>query len=317
MAVAPWLQEPGDLDEAYGTRSRPVVEGGPKGRAVRPPQQPKFKERVAAIKPYRDIVEQVERNFHGKGGWRREVSERGHQANIVEKNRGRFKKPPQLTELDMLANSLATSRCHRCAKGTLINTSTWPDPDPKYPEVAFAGRSNVGKSSLLNNVSAFGTVAAVSNMPGKTKHVSWYRNRKVKLDVIDMPGYGHSDRARVFGPAALEFVRKRESLRCLYILIDARHGFKHTDHEWLEELGWKGPQKQVILTKCDLVPAKKLIQIASLARADLEQHRRVEHKLLLCSSAMGSGLHDIRADIVRRCCLESPRERDDFAEPAW
>jgi len=162
----------------------------------------------------------------------------------------------------------------------------------------------------LNKVSLFGTIAAVSSMPGRTKHVSWYRNRKVGLDVLDMPGYGHADRARVFGPAALEFVKQRTSLRALYVLIDARHGFKKTDHEWLRDLGGDGPMKQVVLTKCDLVAPQRLIKIASLARSDLEAFRRVDHKLLLCSSMTEAGIHDLRVDICRRCNLSKGNKGD-------
>lgn len=307
--VAPWLAEPADLEEAYGLK-RPTRKG-PAPAAEKPPLQPVFRERVRSIKPYRDIAEQIEKNCHGKGGVRRS------HIQAARKPRPGERKPPPPTKMEKMADTLATSRCRRYAKGTLNNPNSWPDPDPKFPEVAFVGRSNVGKSSLLNKISLFGTVAAVSAMPGRTRHVSWYRNRKIKLDVLDMPGYGHADRARVFGPAALEFVKQRTSLRALYVLIDARHGFKRTDHEWLGELGTDGPPKQIILTKCDLVAPKRLVKIASLARSDLEAFRRVEHKLLLCSSVTEAGVHDIRLDICRRCGLVkgSSQEAATAADP--
>lgn len=302
FGVAPWLAEPSNLEDAYGLGERtPPGDKAPRGVRERPPLQPVFRERLRQIEPYKDIVEQVERNCHGKGGWRREMAREFLAAKRGRKNGER--KPPPPTAIETLAMSLGTSRCARYARGTLSNPDSWPHPDPKFPEVAFVGRSNVGKSSLLNQISSFGTVAAVSPMPGRTKHVTWYRNRKVKLDVIDMPGYGHADRAKVFGPAALDFVRKRTSLKGVYVLIDARHGFKSTDHEWLAELGNDGPMKQVVLTKCDLVAPKQLIKIASIVRSDLEAHKRVEHRLLLCSSTFMSGLHEIRQDICRRCGL--------------
>ncbi|CAE6958801.1 engB [Symbiodinium natans] len=207
------------------------------------------------------------------------------------------------TALDRVAGSLATSRTRLFAKAPLLHSNKWPRPDPAYAEVAVIGRSNVGKSSLLNKVSQFGTVARVSNMPGQTKEAAWYRNKKVKVDFIDMPGYGHSARARIFGPEALDFVRNRTSLRGLYVLIDARHGFKWSDHEWLSELGSAGPMKQVVLTKCDLVPDKRLIEIASLVRSDLESYKRVERKVILCSSAWLTGFQELRKDICQRCKL--------------
>mmetsp|Transcript_116757 Transcript_116757/g.341834 ORF Transcript_116757/g.341834 Transcript_116757/m.341834 type:complete len:404 (+) Transcript_116757:74-1285(+) len=296
MRVAPWLAEPADLEEAYGVKRKPR-EIRPDGShaAHKPPQQPAFRQRVRSMSPYRDIVEQVEQNCHGKGGVRR-----SHVQAANERKKEQRKKP-EPTPTERAADSLATSRCGRYAKGLLSRPESWPDPEPMYPEVAFLGRSNVGKSSLLNKVSRFGTVAAVSDMPGRTKHVSWFRNRKVRLDVIDMPGYGHADRAQVFGPAAMEFVKQRTSLRVLYVLIDARHGFKRTDHEWLKELGGDGPMKQIVLTKCDLVAPRRLIKIASLARSDLEAFRRVNHRLLLCSAKTEAGVHDLRIDICRRC----------------
>lgn len=323
-AVAPWLRAPRDLDDARGFRrsgTAPRPEQSPyrpgstlpavaprkaeeteetedegkkkkeKELAYSPMHQP-FNECLRHIAPYPDVVRQVEENFQGKGGLQRSY----HAAKLKTK-------PKEPTALDLKANQLASSRTRLYAKAPLLHSKHWPKPDPGYPEVALIGRSNVGKSSLLNRVSQFGTVAKVSSMPGQTKQAAWYRNRKVRLDFIDMPGYGHSARAKVFGPEALEFVRNRTSLRALYVLVDARHGFKWTDHEWLTELGSAGPMKQVILTKCDMVPRKRLIQIASLARSDLERYKRVERKILLCSSAWQTGFHDLRKDICQRCGL--------------
>jgi len=264
------------------------------------PMHETFKERVRKVAPYPDIIRQVEENFHGKGGY--------HRANAAAKYAKPTKKKKEESPLDKKAHSLASSRTRLFAQAPLLHSRKWPTPDPAYPEVAVIGRSNVGKSSLLNKISSFGTVARVSNMPGQTKQAAWYRNKKVKVDFIDMPGYGHSARAKVFGPEALEFVRNRTSLQALYVLIDARHGFKWSDHEWLSELGSKGPMKQVVLTKCDLVPEKQLIQIASLARSDLESYKRVDRKIILCSSAWLTGFHDLRKDICQRCNLLAKKE---------
>jgi len=313
FSVAPWLADPRNLDEAYGLarQKKGPREKDAKREVEKPPMQPSFKERIRNMVPYQDIIEQVERNCHGRGGLRRARIQR------AKTRRPGDPKPPPPTQLDKTANLLASSRCARFAKASLNSPSNWPDPDQRYPEVAFIGRSNVGKSSLLNMISMFGSIAAVSPMPGKTKTANWFRNRKVKLDIIDMPGYGHSDRAQIFGPAALEFVKQRTSLRCLYVLIDARHGFKRTDHEWLSELGRAGPPKQVILTKCDMVAPKELIKIASLVRSDLEAYKRVDYKVLLCSSVWASGLHDIRKDICRRCGLKDKQTEFVHEPPPW
>eukprot|EP00439_Symbiodinium_sp_Y106_P025463 s6988_g3.t1 len=224
-----------------------------------------------------DVIRQVEENFNGKGGY--------HRANHAAKFKQKKVEP---TALDRIADTLASSRTRLFAKAPLQHSRKWPKADPAYAEVAVIGRSNVGKSSLLNKISQFGTVARVSSMPGQTKEAAWYRNKK-----------------------ALDFVRNRTSLRGLYVLIDARHGFKWSDHEWLSELGSAGPMKQerwcfvlcVVLTKCDLVPDKKLIEVASLVRSDLESYKRVERKVILCSSAWLTGFRDLRKDICERCKL--------------
>ncbi|CAE6955963.1 engB [Symbiodinium sp. CCMP2592] len=290
--VAPWLREPRSLDEARGVK-RPKEASGKGNRPLEySPLHQSFKERLRNIAPYPDVIRQVEENFNGKGGY--------HRANHAAKFKQKKVEP---TALDRIADSLASSRTRLFAKAPLQHSRKWPKADPAYAEVAVIGRSNVGKSSLLNKISQFGTVARVSSMPGQTKEAAWYRNKKVKVDFIDMPGYGHSARARVFGPEALDFVRNRTSLRGLYVLIDARHGFKWSDHEWLSELGSAGPMKQVVLTKCDLVPDKKLIEVASLVRSDLESYKRVERKVILCSSAWLTGFRDLRKDICERCKL--------------
>jgi len=218
------------------------------------------------------------------------------------------------TDLEIVASSLANSSCRMYARVRMNQPDKWPEADPQFPEVAFVGRSNVGKSSLLNTISVFGTIARVSPMPGKTTEAAWFRNRKVKLDVVYMPGYGFNDRAKLFGPEAIEFVRKRTSLKCIYVLIDARHGFKRADHEWLEELGNVGPTKQVILTKCDLLTPKDLVKMASLVRSDLEVHRRVEQKLLLSSTTTYSGIHEIRLDLCRRCGCDTRLKRMRYTD---
>jgi len=291
--VAPWLREPRDLDEAKGFHDKRRVEDK-QGVFAKPLRQKSLKDRMREITPYQDIVEEVESKFFGKGGMKRAR----HAPEILLRPGQKKFKP---TALDNRAMTMKTSKFWRCADGLLHEASSWPDPIPKYPEVAFAGRSNVGKSSLLNKMAMFGTVAKISAIPGETKKVVWYRNNRCRLDIIDMPGYGHADRAVMFGPAAIDFVTRRTSLKALYVLIDARHGFKRADHDWLGELGKAGPMKQIVLTKCDKVTPKELVKIASLVRSDLEGHQRVMRKLLMVCTPWGMGLHELRQDILKRC----------------
>lgn len=319
--LPPWLREPKDLDEAYGknrkkspaakgpkTVPKPVVvsetfdmqssgETEPRSQS-HPALQTPLRERLKNVEPYQDVVRQIDQQCHGLKKWR--VARTRVYESI------KFKRPLRPSQkgtekLEDKIRALATSSCHRYCRAVLTATSQFPKPDARYPEIAFIGRSNVGKSTLLNKISRFGTVASMSDLPGRTKDVAWYRNRKVGIDFIDMPGYGFAARARVFGPDTLAFVKERKSLACVYVLIDARHGFKTADHEWLTELGREGPMKQIVLTKTDLVPQRQLIQMASLVRADIETHKRVQRKLLMVSAVYGQGLYELRSDIIQRC----------------
>jgi len=293
MRVAPWLREPRDLDEARGFHDKRRVEEK-WGVFASPIRQKPLKDRLNEVTPYQDIVDEVETKFFGKGGMKRAR----HAPQIMLRP---GQKKPKPTALDLQADDMKHSKFFRFASAGLTETSEWPEPRARYPEVAFAGRSNVGKSSLLNKMAMFGSVAKISSIPGETKRAVWYRNEKMRLDLIDLPGYGYADRAVLFGPAAIEFVMQRTSLKALYVLIDARHGFKRADHDWLGELGNKGPMKQIVLTKCDLVTPKELIKMASLVRSDLEGHKRIERKLMMVCTPWGHGLHELRQDICKRC----------------
>jgi len=265
------------------------------------------------VVPYPDIEDQVWENYLGRGKWRKQLYKFTKDEEKEERKRELYEKKgirtPQkkMKPLEKEAETLLNSAFRLVHKARLQKPEDWPEMQLPFLEVAFVGRSNVGKSSLLNRVCAWGTVARSSSRPGETRHAEWYRNRKVKLDVIDMPGYGYDAKyagRHTFGPDTLNFVRTRKTLQGVYVLIDARHGFQGSDYQWLTEIGNSGPMKQIVLTKCDLVRQDQLIKIASLVRSDLEAFKRVERKIILTSSRYTQGYHDIRMDICRRCKVD-------------
>lgn len=305
FALAPWLSGHRSLDQARGIKKGPppdaptskVVGDSPRRKLYQPPLLVKpFRERLREVTPYRDIVSAVVDKFLGKGGAHKQHRHEGWVKNHPEEVKRMGGKPVQ-TNLDKAADVLGSSGVYLHAKVRIQDTHKHPEPDPKIPEVCFIGRSNVGKSSLMNRITQWGTIAKVSAAPGTTRELHWFRNQKVSVDIIDMPGYGYAENGRVFGPDTIKFVQERKSLKVCYILIDARHGFKRSDHEWLHEIGSTGPVKQVILTKTDLVSPDELVKTASVVRADLEQHKRMAQKLIMVSARHWQGIHDIRADI--------------------
>jgi len=296
------------LREAYGFKDARLSERMGKGAPTELQKDSKARRRDAI--EYEDIKLQIEKECHGAKGYKRKEYLEGWVWKKAVANgktgdwfkRGTEKgKMEKITPMDRLVETLSVTASREYARAPLASPDLWPKPDRAFPEVAFAGRSNVGKSSLLNRISEYGSVAKTSPNPGETTELIWYQNRKTRLSIIDMPGYGFANYAQIFGPDAIKFVTERTSIKRLYVLIDARHGLKRADHEWLEALGHKGPMKQIILTKCDAVNPKQLLTIASLVRSDLMVHKRCVQKVLLTSANHKTGLDELRLDILSAC----------------
>jgi GTP-binding protein len=171
-------------------------------------------------------------------------------------------------------------------------------------EVAFAGRSNVGKSSLINALTGRNNLARTSHTPGRTQELIFFEGPdNAGLRLVDMPGYGYASapKAKIASWTELihKFLQGRSSLARVYVLIDARHGLKDVDLDVLKTLDKSAVSYQVVLTKADQVkPAELTAKIAEIAAA-LTKHPAAFPQVLATSSHSGTGMPELRAAMVR------------------
>jgi GTP-binding protein len=171
-------------------------------------------------------------------------------------------------------------------------------------EVAFAGRSNVGKSSLINALTGRNNLARTSHTPGRTQELIFFEGPdKAGLRLVDMPGYGYAaaPKAKVAAWTALihKFLQGRSSLARVYVLIDARHGLKDVDLDVLKTLDRAAVSYQIVLTKADQVKQAELSARVAEAEAALARHPAAFPNVLATSSRAGTGLPELRGAMVR------------------
>jgi GTP-binding protein len=171
-------------------------------------------------------------------------------------------------------------------------------------EVAFAGRSNVGKSSLINALTGRNGLARTSHTPGRTQELIFFEGpEKAGLRLVDMPGYGYASapKAKIASWTELihKFLQGRSSLARVYVLIDARHGLKDVDLDVFKTLDKSAVSYQLVLTKADQVkPAELAVKIAETTAA-LARHPAAFPDVLATSSHSGTGMPELRAAMVR------------------
>jgi GTP-binding protein len=177
-------------------------------------------------------------------------------------------------------------------------------PPGGRPEIAFAGRSNVGKSSLLNALLGRRSLARVSNTPGRTRELNYFAVGE-SLYVVDMPGYGYAKapKALVKGWTQLihDYLRGRPQLKRVMLLIDSRHGLKASDREIMTLLDKAAVSYQAVLTKADKPKSGDLTQILRETGDELKKHPAAHPVVLATSAVEGLGIEELRAAIAELC----------------
>ena len=174
-------------------------------------------------------------------------------------------------------------------------------PAPDRIEVCFAGRSNVGKSSLINALTGTKGLARASNTPGRTQEINYF-TQGPDLYLVDLPGYGYAN-----APLAVvekwqkllkRYLSGRQTLRRAFVLIDARHGVKPVDAEIMKLLDTSAVTFQCVLTKADKVKAKDREKVLEQVRGALSKHPAAFPEIVLTSSEKGDGIPTLRSIIA-------------------
>ncbi|WP_170334050.1 ribosome biogenesis GTP-binding protein YihA/YsxC [Ruegeria arenilitoris] len=174
-------------------------------------------------------------------------------------------------------------------------------PAPDRLEVCFAGRSNVGKSSLINALTGTKGLARASNTPGRTQEINFF-TQGPELYLVDLPGYGYANApvkvVEKWQRLLKQYLSGRQTLRRAFVLIDSRHGVKPVDAEIMKLLDTSAVTFQCVMTKADKVKAKDLEKVLEQVRGALSKHPAAFPEIVLTSSEKGDGIPTLRSIIA-------------------
>ena len=174
-------------------------------------------------------------------------------------------------------------------------------PVTRVPEIAFVGRSNVGKSSLINSLTGRRTLARTSNTPGRTQQINFFQILDA-LMLADLPGYGYAKASKTeierWTTMIFDYLRGRAPLRRVCLLIDARHGLKDSDISVMKDLDTAAVSYQIVLTKCDKVKAEAMDSLMADTKAQIAKHVAAHPVIVQTSSVKGQGIEFLRAELA-------------------
>lgn len=177
-------------------------------------------------------------------------------------------------------------------------------PDPDVPEIAFAGRSNVGKSSLLNALTGRKSIARTSVTPGRTQELNYFEvGEPTRLRLVDMPGYGFAKAppkvVEQWRRLVRDFLRGRVVLKRTLLLIDSRHGVKPVDEDMMQMLDEAGVGYRVVLTKADKIKASELEAVTAETIAAARKRTAAYPEVIVTSSEKKMGIEELRAAVLQ------------------
>ncbi|KPF62742.1 ribosome biogenesis GTP-binding protein YihA/YsxC [Porphyrobacter sp. AAP60] len=218
-----------------------------------------------------------------------------------------------MTEIDEAAQTAREEAASRLFSGPVDFLLSAPQlqflPDPVVPEIAFCGRSNVGKSSLLNALTGRRAIARASVTPGRTQELNFFdigrpeeENPLPLFRLVDMPGYGFAKApvkvVEKWKSLVKSYLRGRQVLTRTLVLVDSRHGLKEVDREMMKMLDEAAVTYRIVLTKTDKIKASELDKVAAATAAEAKKHVAAYPEIHLTSAEKGMGIAALRAAVI-------------------